>query len=411
MNTEPEPCTPARAPEPLEPELSALLSLGEALHTAGTPTRRLEEALVEVAGRLGLTIQVFATVTCLIVSFGARSLRTVLVRLEPSELDLGRLVRLDAIVHACARGQRSPKELIELLARVSAERPGVSPLAMTAMRAAGAAAWALLLGGGARAALASGLAGIAVSALAVTLRGRRGMPSAELPALGGFVAGLTVSLANRLWGPLPLQLATMTALLPLLPGLPLVIGVEEIASRDLLAGSSRLMAAVLVFLQLAFGVALGTRILTPMPGAALHEPAAWEQALLLLCAVRVLAVQLGVERADLPWVIAAGLLGYGCTRLAGALFGSELGAFLGALLIGVLANAVARWWDRPALLIAVPGLFSVWPGALGFLCVNALWSRHDGSGVHQLVTMMMTTVAAVIGLLVSERLLSPGRTL
>jgi uncharacterized membrane protein YjjP (DUF1212 family) len=399
------------AHEPQQREIAAIVRLGESLHGAGAPAGRLEDVLTEVARTLGIRIHVFATVTCLIIAFGVDSQRTVLIRLEPRDLNLGQLVRLDALVDRCMHRTRSADDLTAELKRFERANLGTPALVTIATRCAGAAAWTLLLGGTWRAAFASGLAGVAVGVLTVWLSNRDGTVSAELPACAAAATGAIVALANLLWGPLPFQLASMAALLPLLPGLPLVIGVEDLASRDLLAGSSRLLAAGLVFLQLAFALALGSALLPSVQSVPVHPPPAWMQAVLLPCAVRVLALQLSVADADLSWVFAAALLGYACTRLGSALLGVELGAFLGALLIGLFANAVARWAGRPALLIAVPGMFALWPGALGFQTVNALWSNQTSSGVRHGLTVLMTAVGAVTGLLVASRLLPPRRTL
>lgn len=199
----------------------------------------------------------------------------------------------------------------------------------------------------------------------------------------------------------------MAALLPRLPWLPLVVGVEKVASRDLPAAGARLFTALLTCLQLAFGVALGTRLIlhgVPLQAVASVGMSALEHTCALLIALRVLCLQLLVASADLPWVFAAGVVGYACARLGSGTLGVELGAFCAALMVGVLANAVARWCERPARLLSVPGMFALWPGALGLRGVNSLWMGAPMGGAQQGLSVAMMALGAVTGLLVAAHL-------
>src|SRR5207247_10757491 len=82
---------------------------------------RLEEAVLECAGRLGLSAEVFTTPTTIIMSFGAPTdLSTRMMRVEGGELDMAKLARIDALADAVASQRTSPAagvhELAEILA-------------------------------------------------------------------------------------------------------------------------------------------------------------------------------------------------------------------------------------------------------------------------------------------------------
>jgi uncharacterized membrane protein YjjP (DUF1212 family) len=63
-------------------------------------------------------------------------------------------------------------------------------------------------------------------------------------------------------------------IITLLPGLTVTVAMTELASRHLSSGSVRLSAAFIVFASMAFGVALGTTVVTELHGGPVHAAAA-----------------------------------------------------------------------------------------------------------------------------------------
>ena len=113
---------PAPSPEPELPEPPAPPSLVEAeafvallareLHRYGSPAHRLEEAMRNVASKLGLDGEFFCTPTAIFASFrpAAAARRdepphTVLLRLEPGEVNLEKLSQLDSILLRVLHGK------------------------------------------------------------------------------------------------------------------------------------------------------------------------------------------------------------------------------------------------------------------------------------------------------------------
>ena len=76
--------------------ISFILRLGRALHTYGYASHRLEELLEQTAERVGLQGQFFSTPTSIYCGFGdLEKQRTFLIRAEPGNLNLGKIVDLD----------------------------------------------------------------------------------------------------------------------------------------------------------------------------------------------------------------------------------------------------------------------------------------------------------------------------
>ncbi len=82
-----------------------VIELGTALHAYGTPAHRLESALGGLATHLDLQAEFFTTPTQLMAGFGPiGEQQTVMVRVEPGDIDLGKLASLDELADAVASG-------------------------------------------------------------------------------------------------------------------------------------------------------------------------------------------------------------------------------------------------------------------------------------------------------------------
>jgi len=133
-------------------------------------------------------------------------------------------------------------------------------------------------------------------------------------------------------------LASLGGMIVLLPGLPLTTAMTELSSRHLAAGTARLSGAMMVFLSIGFGVALGgtidQRIFGMRHAAAIAALPAWTEAAALVVAPLALMVLLRAPRRDAPWVMMACALAFIGGRLGAAWLGPELGLLVGALTAG-----------------------------------------------------------------------------
>ena len=91
--------------------------------------------------------------------------------------------------------------------------------------------------------------------------------------------------------------------------------------------------------------------------------------------------------------------------------GAELGVFVGALLVGMASNLYARLLNRPATITLVPGILLLVPGSIGFRSLASLLDREVVLGVETAFRMGLMAVALVAGILVSNIIAPPKRTL
>ncbi|ADO69159.1 threonine/serine ThrE exporter family protein [Stigmatella aurantiaca] len=406
---------PAFRQTPPGPVVAFILRLGKALHQYGTPAHRLEEQLRQVSERFGVEARFFSTPTSIFASFGTPELlQTSLIRVEPGEIDLERLTLLDALTYEVIHDKLSPElgtQRVEAILQAP-PRYGLLVTLLCWTLAAGAAA--RLFGGGPREMCVAGLSSLSIGVLDQVLR--RGSRAARvLESAAALLSSVLAVAAASIFGPLSVQVATLSGLIVLLPGLGLTVAINELATRNLISGTSRLTGAVLVFLQLTFGVALGGRLAgllpEPLPPLSPSPLPFWTVVGALVVVALAVTVLFRARPEDIGWIVTAGALAFGGARLGAHGLGTELGAFVGALLLGMASNAMARLRNRPAVVTLVPGMMLLVPGSLGFRSLESLLARDVVTGVGTAFSMLLVAVAIAVGLLFANALVPSRRVL
>jgi uncharacterized membrane protein YjjP (DUF1212 family) len=389
-----------------------VIKLGRALHQYGHPAHRLEEVLVTVCRPLGLEGQFFSMPTALFASFGhAGEQRTFQLRIDPGAVELGKLVRLHAIAGDVAQGLLTPAQGSAEVDALVQGPPPYGPVLSTLAFAATSAAAARFFGGGLREIGLSTLIGLCIGLIALGTT-RYHTVARVFEPLAAAVAALLAALAAKAFGPVSVYTATVAGLIVLIPGFSLTVAMIELATRNLVSGTARLAGAAGTFVAIGFGVALGTRLAAAIVGAPAavtpHPLPLWTEWVALAVAPVGFTVLLRARPADVGWIGVAGALGFGGTRLGAIVLGPELGAFAGALALGVASNAYGRALGRPEIVPLVPGMLLLVPGSLGFRSLASLVEGQTIPGVEAAFRMTLVAVSLATGLLFSNVLL-PAR--
>jgi uncharacterized membrane protein YjjP (DUF1212 family) len=392
-----------------------VIEMARALHRYGTPAHRLEEAMALLCRRLEVAAAFFATPTAIFAFFDTPSGReTILVRTAQGGTDLGKLTQLDRVIHEVATHARSPAEGEAAVAGILAAKPRPGVASTIASAGVASATAAVFLGGSGREFIATGAVGVMLGFLSL-LAGRFARIGQLYEMLGGVVVGFVVVLASAWWGPLSIQIATIAGLITLLPGLALTVAMTELATGHLVSGTSRLMGALVSFVMLGLGVALGNRAASawfePVSNPMALPPPAWATYAALAATPFALAVLFRARGRDFGWIWLACIVAFAGARLGARWMGPELGMFLGALALGVASNVRARLLDVPAGVTLVPGLMLLVPGSLGFRSLSSLLARDVVSGLELAFTAVMIAAALVAGLLAANVLVRTQRSL
>jgi len=168
----------------------------------------------------------------------------------------------------------------------------------------------------------------------------------------------------------------------ILPGFIVLSGSLELQSKNLIAGSVRLVYAIIYSLFLGFGLSIGSSFWLLFSGSptsqlttygcssdVVHPPDIWWRrtvplyfALLTVPGFSIslsLRNQVKVNRKEFPVMVLIACAGWACNHFsatAQALRGrQDITSALGSLCVGILANIYGRIFDGRAFVVAVPG--------------------------------------------------------
>ncbi|MGZ3446393.1 MAG: threonine/serine ThrE exporter family protein [Myxococcaceae bacterium] len=389
--------------------LALLLSAARGAQACGYGAEDTERLVSELAAQLGMAdVQVSSLPTQLQLAIGIPGQqRMVLLRTEPRPVDLDRIVRLDAVAREVKAGRIGPREAsvrIDAIGRSPLPYPPPMVLFAYCLAAAGAV---LLFGEDGPEAVTAAVAGLAVGTVAL-VRSRVRELDLTAEVVSAFLAGLICQTASaRIW-PLDPRVATLGAVVVLLPGFTLTQAVRELQTRNLLSGLSGLGASSVSFFALVIGAvlggALGARVVGPARVPPVDELPTW---LFLLGAAALGLAAVVVLRApprEAPSVVGAALLSAAVSGAVSRTFGPALGAFAGAVAIGLVAHLNARFRNRPVWLVTIPGVLVLVPGSIGYRSLLELVDRDVATSIETALQMFLTAAAIVFGLMLSDAL-------
>jgi uncharacterized membrane protein YjjP (DUF1212 family) len=402
-----------------------LVELARRLHLVGVSASRLEGAVRSVATSIGVRVEIWSTPTGLLLSLSDASQphatqETRVLRLELGEIQLGALAKLDAIAEQVVAGKMSLDEA--WTAMHALDRPFDAKQQLMTVGAFGLAAAAVagLLRTAWIDVSVAAVIGLLIGWLAV-LSGTRPHLAAAFEAVAALVATILATAFAHFVAPLSLQTVIVAALIVLMPGLSLTTAVSELASNQLVTGTTRFAGAMTVLLKLTFGSVAASQLMlamgwTPMPGTPEALPN-WVEIIAMVAAAASFAVLFRASRRDIPLVMGAAILGYVLTRLGSVWFGPvATGTFAGSvffssLVMAALSNVYGRWKRRPGQLVRVPGIMLLVPGSVGFRALNFVMERDYTLGFDTLVAVLSAILALVAGLLFGSLLIPPRRYL
>jgi uncharacterized membrane protein YjjB (DUF3815 family) len=262
--------------------------------------------------------------------------------------------------------------------------------------------------------LLAGLLSLVVFGL-VQLSGRFGSWLAEwLPFSSAFVAGVLAVAAHALIPELNVVMVTLSAILVLIPGFSVTVGVVELLSNHIVSGSANLMNGLVYLVKQFAGAWLGIGLAghlwstatvsgTPVDGRWL-----W---LAMPALIIGLCVVFQTSRRDLFWAILGCGIAYGGILLGGAIAGGNLGNLIGTTLAVIFANLWGRKTRRPTSIVMLPAIILLVSGSIGFRGLMAVAVGQTATGEQQFLQMFVVALTIAAGLLVGNTLVKPSATL
>ena len=418
--TTPAPPTPAGTPLPPTPSVAGaegvgfILRLARALHNAGFSAHRLEATLADVSKKLGLEAQFFSTPTSIMAAFGPPDAqRTHLIRAEPGSTNLSQLSGLDRIARDVMYGTLGPVEgTIRIEALLNQPKPWTGAPVLVAFVLVSVAV-ASFLKVGTTDLIGAALLGLLSGGIITRSRKHSEWLDIEEP-MSAFLVATVAQIFAAVTDSGSGYAMTVAGLVVLLPGMTFTTGLIELSTRHLASGTARLSGALVTFLGLGFGVALGTKLgagvgdwlvahhaIVQVANAALPW---WVEGMGVLIAPLCFTVLLQANGREAPWIVLAAATAYLTSRFAGQALGEELGAFLGALMVSAGSTFIARRRDTTPIVTIVPGLLILVPGSIGLRSVTSFSQQKVVTGVETAFKVALIGVSLAAGILAGRAL-------
>lgn len=367
-----------------------IMQLCKSLMKFGAPTHRLEEYMQMTARVLEVESQYLYLPGCMIMSFddpGTRTTEVKLVRVAQG-VDLARLSDTHSVYKNVVHDIIGVEEAIQELDLIMNKKPRYNNWILVFVYGVASA----LVGPFAFSARPIDMPIIFLHGLILGLMRFIIAPNSALYSnIFEVAATILTSFLSRAWGSIPRKMVdgkpqylfcfsaiAQSSIALILPGFLVLMSSLELQSHQIVAGSIRMVYAIIYSLFLGYGITVGTTIYGLMDGNATSDiscPKDHQGAfsnpyvshfpfvtLMLFCLV---VINQGKWKQSPPMLI-IGLSGYICnyftTRRLGS--NSQVANTVGAFTIGVLGNLYSRLWHGHAATAILPGIFVLVPSGL-----------------------------------------------
>ncbi|TQV88660.1 threonine/serine ThrE exporter family protein [Aliikangiella coralliicola] len=395
------------APDRREP-VGFLLRLSKALHTYGLPAYELENTMNGCAEALGYGIQCMSLPTSISMTLlpPQGEPQTYLIRVAPGEVNLEKLRKTTDIAQQVIAGNLSSDNGAAKLKAVSQAKPEYPWWITVLAFAFVSGAIARIFSGGMLEIAAAGVIGLVVGVVALASR-TRPLLDHLLPSTCAFLATLLAFVIEHFLLPnIAVSVVVISGLIILLPGLSLTIAMAELATQNMVSGTARLTGAATVFIQLAFGSALGVEVgklfSFSVQDSSVTQVPFWSIWLAAAVAAIALVPLFEARKKDVVWFLLAALSAFTTVHFASQLLGPSLGAFSGAITVGLLAKLGSRVFSIPGAMIMMPGFIILVPGSVGYRSILALVEKDIVGGLEIAFDVAVIGISLVAGFLISS---------
>ncbi len=388
--------------------------LGKTMHEYGTPSHRLERILISTIRQLGMDGDFLSSPTTLTFVFwqpGSDDQSSHISRVMPGGLDLNRLAQTHDLAEKVLAGDATIEQgFDELRAIKHAKEPYAVWLQFIAWGVT-SAGFAALCGTAELDIIASMFAGWLVFLL-IKLVACCKFGEELLEPFSAMLIGFLASAAVASGIDLNVPAVVLSGVIAFVPGLSLTIGLRELAARELLSGTGRIMDSIMMMVKLYYGSVIGLSIghlLWEMEPHTAGVPIAdWTHYIDVLLLTISLLIIFRVRREDAVWGLLAGFIAYGGAQLGGLYLDQELAGLVGALAVGVYANLYSRIRNTPTQIVLLPGIVLLVPGSKAYMGLDSmvtgqafLANTYSGSQI------LMAFMAIVAGLMFANLIVPP----
>lgn len=386
-----------------EPMLELVVELGDALNRSSYPTSRARNVLIDVTRAHkedNITVEVFPTLV-----FGVdRRHHDISVASTGGAFRFDQMVETQTLIQRLKKSEVKPDDALKELRTISSSKPPFPAWVRILGYALQALAFAQMFRMGLQATLLATALGVLVGAIMI-LSNVKGTFAALMPVLMTFISALVIGLFALAGDSAdPVRTAAVPVLI-LLPGATLTCALIELATGDMIAGSSRLIYAIFILISMAFGFALAVS-LAHVPSDALQDlPEAESAWFWPWIAVPIFAIgnvmYFCTPRKLWGMLVAVAFLTY-CTQqlmqlVVAPAFAGGIAAGV-ALFLAMFLNSESRAGPS-SMVLFLPTFWMLVPGSMGFVALSGvITDNHSLSslGIQAVVSLISMAVGIMI---------------
>jgi len=217
--------------------------------------------------------------------------------------------------------------------------------------------------------------------------------------------GFGVNLGNMIIG----------SLIPLIPGIPFTNGIRDIANEDYIAGTTRLLDALMVFFAIAIGVALSLILYRWMVGSMIVLNGVVTDPLTSRMAIQLLAAFVGTVGFSILFGVPSNCyiqtgvcasIGWMIYLLLWRFCGLSIpfSTFFATLVVLMISRSFAVTFKQPGLIFLITGIFPMVPGGGLFWTAYYLCSEQLVMSLSAGALAIKIVVAIVLGIVAGSEI-------
>lgn len=372
----------------------------------GAEIARVEEVMSRIATHYGTDSCNFFVLSNGIFTTDSNHAKVEHIPFHGSQFD--KVVEVCRVSRQVERGQLSIQQCeakLQAIRRMNAH-PATEQIFASAL---GSAGFCAIFGGGIVDCAVSFVCGLLLWIYIIAL-GNRYMSKITSNIAGGMLVSLLCIVCHHL-GIGHLGNIITGAIIPLVPGVPFTNGIRDLANEDYIAGATRLLDALMVFLCIAAGVSFAFMLDYAVMGEMIHidgmhtDPftSTWAfQIVASLVGTAAFAVLFGVPRRYYIDCGLCGMAGWLTYMVLRRLCGSSvvIATFFAAIVVAVLSYGFAMFRRCPVIVFLVCGIFPLVPGAGVFWTTYNVVSDQLSSALTTGFTALKLTFAIVFGIII-----------
>jgi uncharacterized membrane protein YjjP (DUF1212 family) len=399
---------------PTSSKIDFILLAAKSLHESGLPTHRVEDFIQKFCISVEVEAELFTTPGSIFASILQDGVRQPHMVKVSQEGDL-HLEKIDAIQEVCTKVSDSTLDFpdgIKALDVINQAKSRYPNWLMTLFFGLSTGSAACVFGGNLPEIICSSIIGLVIGIFQGVL--------VYIPRFGKLFVLLSAvwacciaALFQSYYANFQRDIATVCGLIILIPGFSFTVSITEMVNNHLIAGLTRFTNAFITFAMIAIGIAFGMKCMgqftLPDPEMAVSLIPSWSKWIALFFVPVGFMILFKAKQTDFGWILVACWCSYFSYVFGNEFFSESVAVFLASLLLGVVSNLFSRIKKRNSSLMLVPGMILLVPGSLGFFSISHMVQSDVVAGIQTALTMLITSLALVFGVLFSNILVRAER--